>query len=285
MENTEPQFLVKALSHELLSLDQEQELAHKVQEGCEDSKVKLFLSNLKLVKFFCSSIVMKKSSSSNDFKDAFSEGCVGLWTAIGKYKPVGKKFSSFANFYIRSSIYSHFSENCRSVRIPKPESRKLASILKAEDELRGELGRDPTTPELMDRTGLKEQTVLNLLNCGGESFSLDASLPSKTISFSSPSSSCSFNSEKEKGLNDENTPLTNLKKNESYSLLNKALLTLSPREQNILRDRFPLDGGRARTLEEIGIELGFTKEAVRKIQNQALRKVRTKLEKINKEKK
>ena len=275
MENTEPQFLVKALSHELLSLDQEQELAHKVQEGCEDSKVKLFLSNLKLVKFFCSSIVMKKSS----------EGCVGLWTAIGKYKPVGKKFSSFANFYIRSSIYSHFSENCRSVRIPKPESRKLASILKAEDELRGELGRDPTTPELMDRTGLKEQTVLNLLNCGGESFSLDASLPSKTISFSSPSSSCSFNSEKEKGLNDENTPLTNLKKNESYSLLNKALLTLSPREQNILRDRFPLDGGRARTLEEIGIELGFTKEAVRKIQNQALRKVRTKLEKINKEKK
>ena len=246
----------------LLTPDEEVRLARRIATGDGQAKERLVESNMRLVV----SIAKAYRSSGIPFEDLIQEGAIGLMTAAERFDPQrGYRFSTYATQWIRQAIGRAVDNKAKSIRLPAHVSESLRKIDKARAEMRRELGEDPTPEQLSVRTGISPRKVSNLLNTTQEPISLDmpvgdeenTSLGSLLYDKTSPD------------------PQEELIDAEMRDEIDSILATLDDREQLIMRKRFGFDGEDTYVLQQIGEELNISRERVRQIEAQALRKLRS----------
>jgi RNA polymerase primary sigma factor len=245
-----------------LTPDEEVRLARRIATGDGQAKERLVESNMRLVV----SIAKAYRSSGIPFEDLIQEGAIGLMTAAERFDPQrGYRFSTYATQWIRQAIGRAVDNKAKSIRLPAHVSESLRKIDKARAEMRRELGEDPTPEQLSVRTGISPRKVSNLLNTTQEPISLDmpvgdeenTSLGSLLYDKTSPD------------------PQEELIDAEMRDEIDSILATLDDREQLIMRKRFGFDGEDTYVLQQIGEELNISRERVRQIEAQALRKLRS----------
>jgi RNA polymerase primary sigma factor len=251
--------------YQLVSEEEEHELADKIAQGDEEARAKLIRSNLRLV-----------VKIAHDFKglglpllDLISEGNIGLMRAVEKFDPKkGAKLSSYAAWWIKQSMRRALANQARTIRIPVQSASKISKIQNARNELKEKLGREPTDTEVAVHVGLTERTVTGL-RLG----------KTTTISLHDPIQH-GEDGEFRDIIPDEKTvaPDEIVQDMETIDYMSKLISRLEKREQDILALRFGLNGEKPRTLEEVSQIIGRTRERVRQIQNQALEKLRLMIE-------
>lgn len=249
----------------LLTPHEEVRLALKISRGGPEgsrAKSKLVESNMRLVV----SIAKAYRSSGIPFEDLIQEGAIGLMTAAERFDASrGYRFSTYATQWIRQAIGRAVDNKAKSIRLPAHVSESLRKIDKARSDMRRELGEDPTPDQLANRTGISPRKVTALLSTTQEPISLDmpvgdeenTSLGSLLYDKTSPD------------------PQEELIDTEMREEIDRILSTLDEREQLIMRKRFGFDGEDTYVLQQIGEELNISRERVRQIEAQALRKLRS----------
>lgn len=245
----------------LVTREEEVTLAAEIAQGSEKARAKLIQSNLRLV-----------VKIAHDFKglglpllDLISEGNIGLMKAVEKFDPAkGAKFSSYAAWWIKQSMRRALSNQSRTIRIPVQSAGKINKIRTARMRLSEKLGRAPTDSEIARNLEFSERTVTALRLAELRTFSLQDPIQSGEDSLFQdiiPDFSAS-------------TPSDALCDVELLRRVRRLMDRLDGRERMILLSRFGLDGSRPKTLEEVSRVIGRTRERVRQIQNQALKKLR-----------
>ena len=252
----------------LVSKEEEVELADQIKAGCEKAREKLIVSNLRLV-----------VKIAHDFKglglplsDLISEGNIGLMRAVEKFDPAkGAKFSSYAAWWIKQSMRRGLANQSRTIRIPVQSAGKINKIRNARLELKEKLMREPTEAEIADYLDFSKRTVAGLSTVGGSTISLQAKLQDGE------------DGEIQDIVADKgsHTPSDIIGEAESISCMMKFMVLLTDREKLVLELRFGLLSGRPKTLEEVSQAIGRTRERVRQIQNQALKKLRDRMNEEN----
>lgn len=245
----------------LLTAEEEVQLAGRVQAGCEESRNRMIAANLRLVV----RIAGEFGHLGLPQADVISEGNLGLIKAVERFRPQkGSKFSSYAAWWIRQAIQRAIGEQALGFRLTPVATSKLAKLRRVAQGMAGELGHEPTDEELAEELGLEPSAVRHLKNIGARPASMDAPLSGEDgMTFGSL-------------LVDEHAddPLAALTGKDLKSAASELLGSLKARERAILVRRFGLDGHPAATLEDIGRELGFSRERVRQIHDEALRRMR-----------
>ena len=245
----------------LLSSEEEVSLAQRIEEGDQVAKKKLAEANLRLVV----SIAKRYVGRGMMFLDLIQEGNLGLIKAVEKFDyRKGYKFSTYATWWIRQAITRAIADQARTIRIPVHMVETINKLIRVQRQLLQELGRDPFPEEISKVMDLPVEKVREIQKIAQEPVSLETPIGEEEDSHLGD-----FIPDEDAPAPAEAAAFTMLKE----QLIN-VLDTLTPREEKVLRLRFGLDDGRARTLEEVGKEFNVTRERIRQIEAKALRKLR-----------
>ncbi len=254
----------------LLTPAQEVELAARIKNGDEAARQHMISANLRLVV----KIAHDYSHFGLPLLDLISEGNIGLMKAVERFDPAkGGKLSTYAAWWIKQSIKRALANQSKTIRLPVHLVDKIAKLRKMALQMQETLGREPTNEELAEAMGLPVRKIAHLKTVSVRPSSLDAPVGDDE------------KTELGELVCDENepTPFENLRGKTTSQEITNIVSSLDPRETEILRLRFGLDGEKSKTLEEVGHALGVTRERVRQLQNTALAKVRKALQKLERQ--
>jgi len=250
----------------LLTLEQEVQLAARIQKGDKEARSQMIRANLRLVV----KIAHDYANLGLPLLDLVSEGNIGLMKAVERFDPAkGGKLSTYAAWWIKQSIKRALANQSKTIRLPVHLVDKIAKIKRVSLSMSEELGREPTDQELADEVGLSAAKLSQLRTVSIRPASLDAPMNDED------------GTEFGEIVGDDNAvdPAENLSDKNLQEEIADLLRVLDDRERKIIMSRFGLDGGNSRTLEEVGEKFGVTRERIRQLQNIALAKLRRALRK------
>ena len=249
----------------LLTLKEETALAKKIQRGDAAAREHMIKANLRLVV----KIARDYENYGLPLLDLISEGNIGLMKAVERFDPTkGAKLSTYASWWIKQAIKRALADQGKTIRLPVHVVDKLFHIRKVEAQLVEMLGREPTDAEIAEETGLKPERVREYRKASVAPSSLDAQLGddgTNRLADIVPDTNAS-------------APFQQAVEESDNEIMREVLQTLSPREQTILQLRFGLNGANEKTLEEVGQQFGVTRERIRQIQDEALKKLRKRIQ-------
>ena len=245
----------------LLTFDQELDLAKRILKGDEEAKQKLAESNLRLVV----SIAKKYVGRGMLFLDLIQEGNMGLIKAVEKFDYTkGFKFSTYATWWIRQAITRAIADQARTIRIPVHMVETINKLIRTSRHLLQQLGREPTPEEIAQEMEIPVEKVMEIQKIAQDPVSLETPIGEEDDSHLGD-----FIQDEDSPAPQDSAAYTMLKEQ-----LEEVMNTLTPREAKVLKLRFGLEDGKARTLEEVGREFDVTRERIRQIEAKALRKLR-----------
>ena len=245
----------------LLTMDEELKLADRINAGDEEAKTILAEANLRLVV----SIAKRYVGRGMQFLDLIQEGNIGLMKAVEKFDVTkGYKFSTYATWWIRQAITRAIADQARTIRVPVHMVETINKLSRIQRQLTLELNREPSEEELAKKMGMSIDKVREIYKISQEPVSLETPIGEEDDSHLGD-----FIKD-ERNVSPEEYATNEMLKDEIASVL----LTLTEREEKVIRLRFGLEDGKARTLEEVGQMFGVTRERIRQIEAKALRKLR-----------
>jgi RNA polymerase primary sigma factor len=251
----------------LLTIQEENELAARIKKGDRKARERMIKANLRLVV----KIAREYEDYGMPLLDLINEGNMGLMKAVERFDPAkGAKLSTYSAWWIKQAIKRALANQSKTIRLPVHVVDKLFHMRQASVRLQEVLGREPTDEELGEDLGLSARKIAQLRTAAIRPASLEAPLGDDETSRIADV------------IRDESadTPYEQLEGKTNIALLRQLVATLQPREAEILRYRFGLDGGTEKTLEDVGRKFGVTRERIRQIQNVALLKLRKQIEKL-----
>jgi RNA polymerase primary sigma factor len=259
-------YLQEIAQFSLLTPQQEVELAKKIKKGDTAARERMINANLRLVV----TIARDYANLGLPLLDLISEGNIGLTKAVERFDPTkGAKLSTYAMWWIKQSIKRALANQSKTIRLPVHLADKLAKMRRLSLQMSDELGREPTDEELGEEIGIASEKVERLKSVGIRPASLDAPI--------AENDSTEF--AEVIGDDEAQTPFELLRDKNLLGEVDGLLEVLDPREKKIISQRFGLDGGEPKTLEDVSKDFGITRERIRQLQNLALTKLRRALSK------